>query len=224
MTHVCEAGLWITTEGEEENEVLPEEVLDLITDEDGEFDLTTLIPIPEKFQGGLDSDAYGEFIDWKQEHWGTTGVEGDEEPSIESEEIQLHFDCGYEPPLAWMKELSSRFPDLTFIMWWTEAYETNDGQVTMRAGEVEEHQDWILHPEENCNEEGASDWAVEKLIDRADAAELLAVLSNQFHEAEFLNTVLEHLEMDDDEGEEPFSPEVTADFVAIIKAHPNYEA
>lgn len=92
--------------------------------------LSSMIPMPSP----APSD------EWFVEHWGTDREVYDvAEPAVhtmadESLAALWVFESAWEPPLTWVRHVSAAYPDIVFVMGWSEPGRTLHGVADVRAG------------------------------------------------------------------------------------------
>jgi len=106
------------------DEAQQQKVYDTLQGPNGVFDLQKILPVP---------DACAAPGHWKMRNWGTSGNTYYSERTDDT----YCFDTPWSAPLAAVQELSRRFPDLIFILKWSdECISSNAGQAIYGAGET----------------------------------------------------------------------------------------
>ena len=134
-------------------------------DKERAFSFQTAIPRPkdlditspahtdeEKAQEKINLKKYGykNWYDWNCDKWGTKWdtARAQIDEAIEHEgEVRIYFETAWAPPLAWLKEISKKYPLLTFKMHVSEESEAFIGKPIARNGNLKQNITGIDYPE-----------------------------------------------------------------------------
>jgi hypothetical protein len=97
----------------------------------------SLVPIPEevlKAEDGITQE------NWVEENWGATRDDGEGGIVLEYDgRVIYQFVTAWEPPIAFLKNVSEKWPTLLFVLDYFEPSMGFTGNATAKSGQIEEH-------------------------------------------------------------------------------------
>lgn len=113
-----------------------------------EFSFKQTVPPPSNyFSGDLGAaekqmcaeKGLVDWYSWNSANWGTKWDACEVRVEINPKNVKVWFDTAWAPPLAWLKNASAKFPNLTFEMAYNECGMAFYGVAIATKGEVEDN-------------------------------------------------------------------------------------